>query len=43
MSATAYEAPEIVEVGDFAELTRVTNAGRFLDNPWVQGWWDCCG
>ncbi|GAA3356176.1 hypothetical protein GCM10017744_021720 [Streptomyces antimycoticus] len=31
-----YEPPVLAEIGDFAELTRVTCCGRWLDNPF--GW-----
>lgn len=34
----SYEAPQIAEVGDFAELTRLTSSGGWADSPgW--GWW----
>lgn len=30
-----YESPEMVEVGEFAELTRLTSDGNWVDSP---GW-----
>lgn len=33
-----YEAPCLVEIGDFAELTQLTNRGYWLDGPWG-AWW----
>ncbi|MFD5030739.1 lasso RiPP family leader peptide-containing protein [Streptomyces sp. NPDC058220] len=34
-----YEAPMLVEVGDFTELTRITANGGYYDNPfWDQYW-----
>jgi len=35
---TTYEPPALVEVGDFAELTRYTNTGRVVD--FFGGWWN---
>ncbi|MEU8425048.1 lasso RiPP family leader peptide-containing protein [Micromonospora sp. NPDC048835] len=35
-----YEPPAIAEVGDFAELTRITCCGKWLDNPFVTAWFD---
>ncbi|MFJ8689561.1 lasso RiPP family leader peptide-containing protein [Micromonospora wenchangensis] len=35
-----YEPPAISEVGDFAELTRITCCGRWVDNIWVSAWFD---
>lgn len=33
-----YEAPAIIEVGDFTDLTRLTSSGRWVDSPgWA--WW----
>ncbi|MFW5418630.1 lasso RiPP family leader peptide-containing protein [Nocardiopsis sp. CNT-189] len=33
-----YEPPEFIEIGDFAELTRLTRDGNWVDSPgW--GWW----
>lgn len=37
--STTYESPELVEVGDFTDLTRITDKGGYADSPgW--GWWD---
>ncbi|MEU0566542.1 lasso RiPP family leader peptide-containing protein [Nonomuraea sp. NPDC005983] len=30
----AYEAPALVEVGDFTELTQLTNRGKWADSIW---------
>ncbi|GAA0915992.1 MULTISPECIES: lasso RiPP family leader peptide-containing protein [Streptomyces violaceusniger group] len=35
-----YEPPVLAEVGDFAELTRITCCGRWIDNIWVSAWFD---
>ncbi|GHD19294.1 lasso RiPP family leader peptide-containing protein [Nocardiopsis kunsanensis] len=33
-----YEPPQIADVGDSAELTRITSSGGWIDSPgW--GWW----
>lgn len=37
---TTYEPPALAEVGEFAEVTRVTCCGRWLDNPWTSAWFD---
>jgi hypothetical protein len=36
---TVYEPPALVEVGDFTDLTRITNNGGYIDSPWG-GWFD---
>jgi AraC-like DNA-binding protein len=33
-----YEAPTLVEIGDFADLTQLTSQGYWLDSPWG-AWW----
>ncbi len=39
MKATAYVPPALIEIGDFADLTRITNRGGYIDNPFVTAWW----
>ncbi|MER7128538.1 MULTISPECIES: lasso RiPP family leader peptide-containing protein [Streptosporangium] len=29
-----YEVPALVEVGDFSELTQLTNRGKWADSIW---------
>ncbi|XVS61927.1 helix-turn-helix domain-containing protein [Actinosynnema sp. CA-299493] len=33
-----YEAPTLVEVGDFDELTQLTSRGYWIDSPWGAYW-----
>jgi hypothetical protein len=35
---TVYESPTLTEVGDFTDLTRITDKGQWSD-VWG-GWWD---
>ncbi|MBU3866316.1 lasso RiPP family leader peptide-containing protein [Streptomyces sp. 4503] len=35
-----YEPPMLVEVGEFADLTRFGCCGRWIDNPFGYGWFD---
>ncbi|MEN3535210.1 lasso RiPP family leader peptide-containing protein [Microbispora sp. ZYX-F-249] len=33
-----YEAPAVAEVGDFSELTQLTNRGKWADSIWGYYW-----
>ncbi|MCP2170071.1 lasso RiPP family leader peptide-containing protein [Goodfellowiella coeruleoviolacea] len=37
-TAAAYEVPALVEIGDFADLTRITDKGGYVDL--LGGWFD---
>lgn len=33
-----YETPQMIQIGDFSEMTRLTRTGRWVDSPgWA--WW----
>ncbi|SEG78833.1 hypothetical protein SAMN04489712_112130 [Thermomonospora echinospora] len=36
-SAMPYEPPALIELGDFTELTRITDKGGYVDL--FGGWW----
>jgi hypothetical protein len=36
--STTYETPELIEIGDFTDLTRITDKGGYIDG--LGGWWD---
>lgn len=39
MNQPTYDTPQLVEIGDFADLTRDTDKGAYLDGP-LGWWWD---
>ncbi|MFC9976636.1 lasso RiPP family leader peptide-containing protein [Spirillospora sp. NPDC127200] len=38
MRKLTYTRPALIEAGDFADLTRITNRGGYIDSPWG-AWW----
>lgn len=40
MQALTYTTPALMEVGDFSDVTRITNQGGYIDSPWGAWWLD---